>query len=369
VFDRINSNIKETMENDNLSKEKNQGQTVLVTGGSGFIATYCIMDLIKAGYNVRTTVRSLTRETSVREILKANNCDPGERLTFFAADLLSDNGWNEAVSGCDYVLHVASPFPSGVPKHEDELIIPAWEGALRVLRASRDAGVKRVVMTSSVAAVAYGQKVTDQPFTENNWTNPDGKNVGAYIKSKTLAEKAAWDFIHREGGSLELTTINPVGVLGPVLGADYSSSIQLVKRLLDGSMPGCPRISFGVVDVRDVADLHLRAMVSPAANGERFLAVAGKSVSLPDMAYLLRKSISSKSSKIPSLVLPDWLVKIYSLFDTEVAQIVIELGKAKEASNEKAKRLLGWSPRSNEESILATAKSLLKLGLVAKKIK
>jgi nucleoside-diphosphate-sugar epimerase len=356
------------MEINTASVKNNNEQLVLVTGGSGFIATYCIIDLINAGYTVRTTVRSLTREAGVREILKTNGCDAGEKLTFYAADLLSDNGWIEAVTGCDYVLHVASPFPSGIPKHENDLIIPAREGALRVLRASRDAGVKRVVMTSSVAAVAYGQKVTDQPFTEDNWTNPNGKNVGAYIKSKTLAEKAAWEFIEREGGALELTTINPVGVLGPVLGADYSSSIQLVKRLLDGSMPGCPRISFGVVDVRDVADLHLRAMINPAAKGERFLAVTGKSISLPEMARLLRNNLGKVAQKAPSIILPNWLVRIYSLFDSEVAQVVIELGKAKEASNEKAKRILGWSPRSNEESILATAESLLKLGLVTKKI-
>lgn len=344
-----------------------QQQLVLVTGGSGFIGNYCIMQLYKAGYRIHTTIRSLSRETEVRSMLKKAGCEPGESLTFFAADLLSDNGWDEAVSGCDYVLHVASPFPSGVPKHEDELIIPAREGALRVLRASRDAGVKRVVMTSSIAAIGYGQEITEKPFTEENWTNPEGKNVGAYIKSKTLAEKAAWEFIKREGGTLELVTINPVGVFGPVLGTDYSSSIQLVKRLMDGSMPGCPKIGFGVVDVRDVADLHLRAMTTPEANGERFLAVAGKSIMLPEMAKLLRKRMGEAAKHVPTLILPNWIVRIYSLFDPEVKQVVIELDMVKEASNEKARRMLGWSPRTVEESVIATAESLIEHGVLTKK--
>jgi len=340
---------------------------VLVTGGSGFIAAYCIMQLLNEGYKVRTTVRSLAREDGVRKLLMSAGVDAGDALSFVAADLMDDKGWDDAVAGCDFVLHVASPFPAGVPKHEDDLIIPAREGALRVLKAARDAGVKRVVMTSSFAAIGYGQPVTEKPFTEENWTDPNGKFVGAYIKSKTLAEKAAWEFIDKEGGALELSTVNPVGVLGPILGADYSSSIQLVKRLMDGSMPGCPRISFGVVDVRDVADLHLRCMTNPVAKGERFLAVAGSSVSLPEMATLLRNKMGKAAHRVPSLILPDWIVKIFSLFDPEVAQVAIELGHVKEASNEKAKRMLGWAPRSNEESILATAESLMKLGILTKK--
>jgi nucleoside-diphosphate-sugar epimerase len=349
---------------ENISTNDNSNQLVLVTGGSGFIGAYCIMHLIKAGYQVRTTVRSLNREAGVREMLKSAGCDPGEKLTFVAADLLSNKGWKEAVADCKYVMHVASPFPSGVPKNEDDLIIPAREGALRVLRASRDEGVKRVVMTSSFAAIGYGQEIPEKPFTEEDWTNPDGKKVGAYIKSKTLAEKAAWEFIMLEGGVLELSTINPVGVLGPVLGADYSSSIQIIKRLLDGSMPGCPRISFGTVDVRDVADLHLRAMITPEAKGERFLAVAGQSISMPEMASLLREKMGNAARRVPSVVFQDWIVRLFSLFDKEVAQVVIELGNVKEASNEKARRMLGWNPRSNEEAILATAVSLINLGII-----
>ena len=252
------------------------GETILVTGGSGFVGAHCILQLLDKGYRVRTTVRSLARETDVRAMVRQGGADPGDRLEFAAADLTQDAGWPEAVAGCTYVLHVASPFPPAAPKHEDELIIPAREGALRVLRAARDAGVKRVVLTSSYAAIGYGQPQQSAPFDETNWTNPNGDDVRAYTKSKTLAERAAWDFIAKEGGALELAVVNPVGVFGPVLGSDYSTSILLVQRLMDGAMPGCPRLWFGLVDVRDVADMHLRCMTDPAAKGERFLAVAGE---------------------------------------------------------------------------------------------
>jgi len=341
-------------------------ELVLVTGGSGFIGAHCILQLLDAGYRVRTTVRSLTREAEVRAILKAGGAEPGERLSFAAADLMSDAGWAEAVIGCDYVLHVASPFPPGVPKHEDELIIPAREGALRVLRAARDAGVKRVVLTSSFAAIGYGHKPTDQPFSEEDWTNPNSADIGAYIKSKTLAERAAWDFIAREGGALELAVVNPVAVFGPVLGPDYSSSIQIVRRLMDGALPGLPRLSFGIVDVRDVADLHLRAMTNPSARGERFLAVAGDSLTFLQIAQLLKARMGDAAKRVPIRVLPDWMVRLSSLADSSIAQIVPELGTAKNATNEKARRVLGWIPRSNEDAIIATAESLVQRGLLRK---
>ncbi|MGA3073215.1 MAG: aldehyde reductase [Bryobacteraceae bacterium] len=342
------------------------GELVLVTGGSGFIGAHCILQLLDAGYRVRTTVRSLTREAGVRAMLQAGGAEPGETLSFAATDLMSDAGWPEAVAGCDYVLHVASPFPASVPKHEDELIVPAREGALRVLRAARDAGVKRVVLTSSFAAIGYGTKHTDRPFSEESWTDPNGGGVGAYVKSKTLAERAAWDFAAREGGALELSVVNPVGVFGPVLGPDYSTSIQIVQRLMDGAMPGCPRLSFGIVDVRDVADLHLRAMTNPAARGERFLAVAGDFVTIQEIAQVLKARMGDRARRVPTRVLPDWMVRLVSLFDSSVALIVPELGKFKNATNEKARRVLGWSPRSNEDAIVATAESLVGLGLQRK---
>jgi nucleoside-diphosphate-sugar epimerase len=340
------------------------GELVLVTGGSGFIGARCVLQLLNAGYRVRTTVRLRNREAGVRAMLKAGGAEPGEALSFVAADLMSDAGWREAVAGCAFVLHVASPFPPTVPKHEDDLIIPAREGALRVLRAARDAGVKRVVLTSSFAAIGYGQKPQKTPYNETNWTDPNGDGVLPYAKSKTLAERAAWDFIANEGGGLELSVVNPVGVFGPVLGPDYSTSILLVQRLMDGAMPGCPRLSFGIVDVRDVADLHIRAMTQPPARGERFLAVAGDFMSILDIAKVLKARMGASAKKVPTRQLPDWLVRLAAMRDPAVKQILPELGKVKNATNEKAKRMLGWAPRSNEESILATAESLVRLGLL-----
>ncbi len=338
--------------------------TILVTGGSGFIGSHCILQLLAAGHQVRTTVRSLKRESDVRAMLKEGGTAPGERLSFSVADLESDAGWPEAVAGCEYVLHVASPLPPTVPKHEDELIVPAREGTLRVLRASRDAGVKRVVLTSSFAAIGYGHKPKPTPFDETSWTDLNGDDVLPYPKSKTLAERAAWDFIAREGGQLELSVVNPVGVFGPVLGPDYSTSILIVQRLMDGAVPGCPRLSFGVIDVRDVADLHIRAMTHPAAKGERFLAVAGDFMTMLGIAKVLKSSMGAAAKKVPTRELPNWLVRLAALRDPAVKQILPELGKVKNATNEKARRLLGWSPRSNEEAIVATAESMLRLGLL-----
>jgi nucleoside-diphosphate-sugar epimerase len=338
--------------------------TVLVTGGSGFIGSHCILQLLAAGHQVRTTVRNLKREGDVRALLKEGGAEPGDRLSFAAADLEKDAGWPPAVAGCDYVLHVASPFPASVPKEENELIVPAREGALRVLRAARDAGVKRVVLTSSFAAIGYGQKPQNAPFNETNWTDPNADDVQPYVKSKTLAERAAWDFIAKEGGKLELSVVNPVGVFGPVLGPDYSTSILIVQRLMDGALPGCPKLYFGVVDVRDVADLHLRAMTHPAAKGERFLAVAGDFMSMQEIAKVLKARMGAAAKRVPTWQLPNFLVRLASLRDPAVKQIVPELGKRKNATNEKAKHLLGWAPRSNEESIVATAESLVRLGLL-----
>ncbi|MEX1155379.1 SDR family oxidoreductase [Parvibaculum sp.] len=335
--------------------------TVLVTGGSGFIAGHCILQLLDAGHEVRTTVRNLAREPEVRAALKAGGAEPGARLSFFAADLTSDKGWTEAAKGCDYALHVASPFPPGVPKDENELIVPARDGALRLLRAARDAGVKRVVLTSSFAAIGYGHGVRKKPFDETDWTDLDGDDITPYTKSKTIAERAAWDFIAREGNGLELAVVNPVGVLGPVLGPDYSTSIQIVKGLMDGAMPGSPKLGFGLVDVRDVADLHLRAMTDPAANGERFLAISGDFVWMRDVARLLKERMGKAAGKVPTRQLPNWLVFIAALRMPEVKLLLPELGKEKHATGEKAMRVLGWSPRSWEQSAVDTAESLARL--------
>jgi nucleoside-diphosphate-sugar epimerase len=340
------------------------GELVLVTGGSGFLGAHCILELLKAGYRVRTTVRSSKREADVRAMLKAGGTEPGAALSFAIADLMADAGWPQAVAGCDYVLHVASPFPPGVPKHEDDLIIPAREGALRLLRAARDAGVKRVVLTSSFAAIGYGKMPPDgRPFTEESWTVPTSK-ISAYVKSKTLAERAAWDFIAAEGGTLELSVVNPVGIFGPVLGSDHSTSTEFVQRMLNGAMPGLPRLSFGVVDARDVADLHVRAMTNPAAKGERFLAVAGDFMTVREIAQTLKMRLGDAAARVSTRALPDWLVRIVGLFNPEAAQLVTELGKVKNATSVKAVRMLGWAPRSREDALVATAESLIRLGLL-----
>ena len=334
---------------------------VLVTGGSGFIGSHCILQLLQAGYEVRTTVRNLNREEDVREMLQAGGMEAGNRLTFVTADLEKDAGWNVAVAGCEYVHHVASPFPASPPKHEDDLIIPAREGALRVLRASRDAGVKRVVLTSSYAAIGYGREPLGRPFDERDWSDPEAE-IGAYAKSKTLAERAAWEFIEREGGGMELAVVNPVGVFGPVLAKDYSTSILIVRRMLDGALPGLPKIWFGAVDVRDVADLHMRAMKLPSAAGERFLAVAGEFLAFREIAAILKQNLGAAASKVPTREIPNWVVRLAALGDQAVKLILPELGKKKTGSNEKARTVLGWTPRSREAAIVATAESLLKLG-------
>ena len=338
---------------------------VLVTGGTGFVGAHCLIQLLAAGHETRTTVRDLARADDVRAMLRKGGAgDAGNRLTLFAADLKADAGWAEAADGCDYVLHVASPFPSAIPKDENELIVPARDGALRVLRASRDAGVKRVVLTSSFAAIGYGFKGRTAMFTEEDWTNLNDPSVQPYQKSKTIAEREAWDFIAREGGGLEMAVVNPVGIFGPVLGPDYSTSILIVKRLMDGSIPGCPDLWFGAVDVRDVADLHLKAMTDPAARGERFLATGGDFVSVRQIAQILKENLGDAARKVPIRPLPNWLLRFVALFDPQVRAVLPELGKHKNSSNEKARRLLGWSPRSPKDAALATARSLLELGLL-----
>jgi nucleoside-diphosphate-sugar epimerase len=339
---------------------------VLVTGGTGFIGAHCLVQLLAAGHETRATVRDLKRESDVRATLRQGGAgEVGERLTLFRADLNADAGWAEAAAGCDFVLHVASPFPSRAPKDENDLIAPARDGALRVLKAARDAGVKRVVLTSSFAAIGYGApKDRTAAFTEKDWTNLNDPTVQPYAKSKTIAERAAWDFIAREGGGLELAVINPVFVFGPVLGPDTSPSILLVRRLMDGSLPGCPDLTLGAVDVRDVADLHLRCMTDPAARGERFLAVSGDFVSMREIARMLKEGLGDLARKVPTRSLPTWLMRVVGLFDSQVKSILPELGKRKNASSEKARRLLGWAPRSPRDSVLAAARSLSELGLV-----
>jgi dihydroflavonol-4-reductase len=335
---------------------------VLVTGGSGFVGGHVLQQLLEAGYRVRTTVRSQQREQSVRTMLTGAVADDS-RLSFVAADLDRDDGWRDAVAGCDYVIHVASPIPAAAPETEDELIRPARDGTLRVLRSARDAGVKRVVVTSSCGAIYYGHPPQSAPFDETSWTNTAG-DMSAYVRSKAIAERAAWDFMTAEGGSMELSTVNPTGIFGPILSGEASSSVELVARLLRG-MPGCPRLFFGIVDVRDVADLHLRAMINPAAKGERFIASSGDLMSMLDVARVLRARLGGAARRVPQRELPNWLVRAASRFDRKLRPLVPLLDSTRRATSAKAQQVLGWTPRGPEEAIVATAESLIKFGVVS----
>lgn len=335
-------------------------QKVLVTGGTGFVGIYCVLQLLQAGYQVRTTIRSMQRKEEVLDMLKTGGIENPDNLSFYAADLFSNDGWQEAISGCDYVLHVASPFPPRMPENEDDLIIPAREGALRVLRLAQQEGVKRVVLTSSYGAVGFGHPRTTRVFNEKDWTNLNGEGVSAYIKSKTLAEQAAWEYIRNSGGKLELSVINPVGIYGPLLSTKHlSSSVLVVKQLLDGSLKACPKKYFNAVDVRDVAGLHIIAMTHPQAAGERFLALAGKCLSLYDAAMILKNHFGNKAKNVPVKEIPNWQFRLKALFDKQLRPQLPEIGRIKNVSNEKAKTLLGWAPKSNEEAIIASAESLL----------
>ncbi|MFT4121510.1 SDR family oxidoreductase [Bradyrhizobium sp.] len=338
--------------------------TVLVTGGSGFVGIHVVLQLLAGGHEVRTTVRRPDRRDEVLAMLREGGAASPETLSFFTADLTRDEGWHEAVGGCDYVLHVASPLSTSVPKDENEMIVPARDGTLRVLRAARDAGVKRVVVTSSLGAIGYGHPPRDKPFDETDWTNLDGTDLQPYVKSKTLAERAAWEFVAREGGGLELSVVNPVGIFGPVLGPDFSGSIEIVKSLLDGAMPAVPRVYFGVVDVRDVADLHLRAMTAPEAKGERFIAASGDTLSILDIARVLRRELGPQARRVPRLQAPDWVVRLAAARIPLLRAVVPVLGKVRHATGAKAGSLLGWHARSSKEAILGTAESLIRLGLV-----
>ena len=333
--------------------------TVLVSGGSGYIAGFLIRQLVAEGWRVHTTVRSLAREAAVRELLQVDN----SRLTFFAADLNADAGWAEAMAGCSHVAHVASPLPAGVPKDADELIVPARDGALRALRAARAAGVKRFVMTSSVAAIAYGRGRGVHHFTEADWTDLTQPGLTPYIQSKTVAERAAREWVAREGGGLEYVSICPSVVLGPVWSRDYSASVMVVRKLLDGGMPACPDIGFGVVDVRDVADLHVRALNAPGIGGERFIA-NGRFLKLREVAEVLRAQLGADARQVTTRNVPDWLVRVAARFNPLARAVVGELGSVRHQSPAHAKAVLGWQTRPVEESIVDTARSLLALGIV-----
>ena len=331
-------------------------KTVLVTGGSGFLGGWCLVELLRRGYRVRTTVRDLSREADVRARV-GREVEADDRLSVYAADLTSDVGWAEAVAGCDYVLHVASPFPPAQPKDPDELIVPARDGTLRVLRTALDAGVGRIVVTSSVAAVRGGIDEAAAPLTEADWTDGSNSKLEPYTRSKAIAERAAWDFVKERGEVEKLAVVNPGAILGPVLGEDRSYSLELVERLLKG-MPGTPRIGFSVVDVRDVADLQIRAMTAPEAGGERFIAVA-HFMWMAEVAAILRERLGPAAAKVPKRSLPDFLVRAMGVFDPSVRSVAKQLGQKVELSSARAESTLGWSPRPTEETVVDCAQSLI----------
>ena len=329
-------------------------QIVLVTGASGFIAKHCIIKLLNEGYKVRGSVRSQDKAAIVSKSL-AGHCDVSE-LSFVELDLMSDAGWAEAMNGCVFVQHVASPFPSAEPDNEDDLIIPAREGALRAVRFAAKSGVKRVVLTSSMAAIAYGDQDRDPgPFTEKDWTNTKS-DIGAYIKSKTIAERAAWDFMETDAaGDMQLSVINPGGVLGPLVDNIWSSSGEIVRKLLRREMPACPRIAFAMIDVRDVADAHFEAMIRPEAAGERFLLATD-----PEWMVDVSKALKKNGYNTPTGNLPNFMVRLIAIFDKTIRLVSRDLGKKIPISNEKLRKVLKIEPRDLEEMSVSMADSMVK---------
>jgi dihydroflavonol-4-reductase len=336
---------------------------VVVTGGSGYIASFCIAELLGDRWRVRATLRNLARADEVRSSIGKISSN-AETIEFASADLNSDAGWAEALAGADYVLHIASPVVSLNPKSDEDIIRPARDGAVRVLKAARGAGVKRVVMTSSIAAIAYGRTMRAEPFTERHWTDATNpKDTTAYERSKTIAERAAWTFQKTDGGALELVTVNPALVLGPVLGADFSPSLEAIRKLLDRSVPALPNMGFSIVDVRDVARLHVLAMTAPGVNGERFIASAGF-YWIKDIARMLKREMGEEARDVPSISIPDFVVRLFAIFDPTLRGRLFELGKQRLVSSDKARQMLGWSTRPVRDTIVDAARSLKSQGLV-----
>lgn len=346
--------------------ESNNNTAVLVTGASGFIGLHCVQQLLAQGYRVRGTIRSQTRANEVREAMAASvGAEALERLELIEADLSQDEGWDEAARGCTYVLHVASPFPNRMPEHEDELIKPAKEGTLRVLKAAADAGVRRVVLTSSLAAVSGGHPDDNaRVYTEDDWSIVE--RCPPYPKSKTLAESAAWDFVASLGGDapMELSVINPGAVLGPVLNRHYSTSGEVVRKLLTKEIPGTAKVGFSWVDVRDVASAHVAAMTVPEAAGQRFICAIEFSW-IEEVASILANHFGSQGWKVPTRKLPSFMVRIVAMFDPTVKTVVSDLGRVRHMSNDRICRVLDWQPRSLEEMTVSMGETMIEQGIVA----
>lgn len=338
------------------------GALVLVTGLSGFVGKHCGVALLNKGYSVRGTVRSLKRADAVRTTLAKHAAIDG-RLDFAETDLTSDQGWDAALQGCEYVMHVASPFPIVQPKDRDALVGPAREGTLRVLKAASRAGVARTVITSSTAAIMYGRsKANGAPLTEEDWTDPDAADVSPYVRSKTLAERAAWDFIKSDRSGMDLVSVNPGFILGPALDDDIGTSIEVIQMMLRGKYPAVPRVSFPTVDVRDVAALQVAALTHPGAANQRFLCT-DQSLWLVEVARAIRAALPG-AKKVPTKQLPSFVVRLLGLVDSQLRQIVPELDQERHASHVKAERVLGFRFRPATEAAVASAQSLIELKLV-----
>jgi len=338
--------------------------TVLVTGASGFIAKHCIAELLREGYSVQATLRNLARADETRRAIANAGVDAGA-VKFFAADLLSDSGWDEAVSGCTYVLHVASPFPLKNPRDPQKVIRPARDGALRVLEAATRAGVKRVVLTSSIVAVTlpWPEAAPGHVFDETDWSNPERPDVTPYVASKTVAEKAAWDFVNGTPGAPELTVVNPGFVLGPAADADLSTSHEVIRMMGNGSYPAAPKIGFPISDVRDVVVTHVLAMIHVGAAGQRFLSANGF-LRLYEVGQLVKQAVPDLGKKVPRGEMPDLLVRALSLVDRRLKAVLADLGFPRPVSSAKAQRVLGQSFRSPQEAVTSAAKSLRELGII-----
>lgn len=338
-------------------------QSVLLTGVTGFLGSHIAIQLLNKGYAVRGTLRDMVRAESIRKVI-ATHAPVADHLSFFEAELTDSAVWDRATAGMDFVMHVASPFPRKLPKHEDDLIKPARDGVINVMRAALKNGVKRVIQTSSMGAIIYGKERNQRScvYTENHWTDIDFKaDTTPYLRSKTIAEKAAWHFIAANPGGTELSVICPGAILGPVLEEDFGTSANIVIKIMDGSSPAIPRIGFDIVDVRSVADLHIRAMESSKAAGERFIASEGF-LWFKEVAEILRQRYPDK--KIPKRILPDWCVRLFSYVEPALKPVLLDLGVERRVDHSKAVKVLEWNPLPPKEAVIACAESLSALHIV-----